>query len=190
MCPVAFVRFKMYYLKELNITDLDGFLNQDRCAKAWAIHTNQTHYPLPLSIRLLLLIALFFACCGCQKRNYAEELDSIQARLTLIEQRLTQLEKMEQKISTFEFRLKELQKSVSRLDNLIAEIPRAPQAIKTQPNEQSEGRYHTVNPGDSLSHIARENGLSVEELRRFNNLTEDQVIYPGQKLLLEPGSTQ
>lgn len=156
----------------------------------WAIHTNQTHYPLPLSIRLLLLIALFFACCGCQKRNYPEELDVIQARLTLIEQRLTQLEKMEQKISTFEFRLKELQESVRRLNNLTAEIPEASPAIKIKPNEHSEGRYHIVRPGDSLSHIARENGLSVEELRRFNNLIEDQVIYPGQKLLLEPESTQ
>jgi LysM repeat protein len=48
------------------------------------------------------------------------------------------------------------------------------------------GRYHTVEKGDTLSGISAKYGVSVSELRRLNNVREDQYIYPGQKILLAP----
>ena len=43
--------------------------------------------------------------------------------------------------------------------------------------------YHTVQKGDSLWSIAgRYKGVTVEEIRRLNNLSTKTVIYPGQKL--------
>jgi len=180
----------MYYLKEFNIIDLYGFLIQDRFSMVRTIHTRLIRYRLSLGIRVLVLIALFLSCYGCQKRDYAKSVDSIEARLTMIEQRITQLEKMEQRISAYEFQLKELRESLARLDNLVTEIPEAPQTNKGQPATQGKAGYYLVHRGDSLYGIAQEYGLTVEELRRINNLTKGHVIYPGQKLLVNSKRTQ
>ncbi len=43
--------------------------------------------------------------------------------------------------------------------------------------------YHTVQKGDSLWSIASKyTGVSVDEIRKLNNLSTKQTIYPGQKL--------
>jgi len=154
------------------------------------IHTRLMRYRLPLGIRVLVLIALFLSCYGCQKRDYAEAVDSIEVRLTMIEQRVTQLEKMEQRISAYEFQLKELRESLMRLDILVTEILETPQAIKGQPVTQGRAGYYLVHRGDSLYGIAQKYGLTVEELRRLNNLNKGQVIYPGQKLLVNSKRAQ
>jgi len=177
-------------LKAFNIIDLCGHLIQDRSSTVWVPHTNEARYWLPLCIKVLVLIALFLSCYGCQKRDYAEAVDSIEARLTMIEQRVTQLEKMEQRISAYEFQLKELRESLRRLDNLVTKIPEAPQTNKGQPATQGKAGYYLVHRGDSLYGIAQEYGLTVGELRRLNNLTKGHVIYPGQKLLVNSKRAQ
>lgn len=45
-------------------------------------------------------------------------------------------------------------------------------------------RQHVVKKGDTLSSIAREYGVSVEDIREWNKLAKDAAIQPGQKLLL------
>jgi LysM repeat protein len=180
----------MYYLRAFNIIDLWGYLVQDRSSMVRTIHIRLMRYRLPLGIRVLVLIALFLSCYGCQKRDYAEVVDSIEARMTMIEQRVAQLEKMEQRISAYEFQIKELRESIARLDNRVAEILKAPQTIKAQPATQVKAGYRAVHRGDSLYGIAQEYGLTVEELRRLNNLTKGQVIYPGQKLLVNSKPAQ
>jgi hypothetical protein len=54
----------------------------------------------------------------------------------------------------------------------------------------SKRRYHMVRSGDSPYGIAQKYGISVAELRRLNNLSKKQLIYPGQKLLIAKGSGQ
>ena len=174
----------MYYLKAFNVIDLCGYFVQGLSSMVRTIHIRLMRYRLPLGIRVLVLIALFLSCYGCQQRDYPEELDAIAARLTMIEQRITQLEKMEQRISAYEFQLKEVRESIARLDNRVTEILEVPQSIKSQPAPQGRAGYYRVHRGDSLYGIAQEYGLTVEELRRLNNLTKEQVIYPDQKLLV------
>jgi LysM repeat protein len=53
----------------------------------------------------------------------------------------------------------------------------APAAVKT---------YHEVGLGETLYRIAKKYDLTVEELRRLNDLQEGAVIYAGQKLLVSP----
>ena len=43
-------------------------------------------------------------------------------------------------------------------------------------------RYYTVKSGDTLSHIAARTGTSVAQLRKLNNLGQNSVIRPGQKI--------
>lgn len=45
-------------------------------------------------------------------------------------------------------------------------------------------RYYTVQKGDSLSKIARENGINYQLLLLINGLDENDYIYPNQTLLL------
>jgi LysM repeat protein len=135
------------------------------------------------------LIAIFVACLSCQKTDYTEELKTIAARLNTIEQRISQLEKMEQRITAYEFQLKELQEAIKPLYSLAAEAPEK-QAKKTQAEEKRSVRHYLVRSGDSLYGIAKEYGLTVAELRQLNNLTKDQVIYPGQELLIDSKRTQ
>ena len=153
-------------------------------------HTNDAFYRSPLRARVLLLLVLFLSCNGCQKRDYATELEAISARLAMIEQRITQFEKMEQRISAYEFQLNELQDSFKRLDRIITEILETSQTNRGQPVTQRKAGYYRVERGDSLYGIAQKYGLTLEELRRLNNLNKGDVIYPGQRLLVNSKRVQ
>ena len=45
-------------------------------------------------------------------------------------------------------------------------------------------QHHVVAAGETLYQISRRYGLTVEALRRMNNLDETATIHPGQKLIL------
>lgn len=50
----------------------------------------------------------------------------------------------------------------------------------------SDKKFYTVQKNDTLYSIARANGLKVETLLEINGLEKGAVIYPGDKLLVEP----
>ncbi len=45
-------------------------------------------------------------------------------------------------------------------------------------------QYHTVSKGETLTKISRRHGITVEELRKLNNLSGNQGVRTGQKLLI------
>ena len=47
-------------------------------------------------------------------------------------------------------------------------------------------KIHKVQPGDSLSKIGQQYGLSVKQLHDYNSLEPNAIINPGQKLNLVP----
>ncbi len=55
------------------------------------------------------------------------------------------------------------------------------------PNAESESDYYIVVKGDTLYKIANQFGLSVDELKKLNNLNSDTLSI-GQKLLLKPSA--
>lgn len=62
----------------------------------------------------------------------------------------------------------------------------SPAAAVTQPPQATT---YTVKPGDSLSAIAFQFGVSLEELMAANNITDPDVLFAGQKLVIPvPGS--
>ena len=67
----------------------------------------------------------------------------------------------------------------------------APQAQLTPfptPTAGPDGRIlYTVQSGDSLWRIAAVAGIPLDELRALNNLGPDDIIAPGQKILLGLG---
>ena len=67
------------------------------------------------------------------------------------------------------------------------ESPAAPveQAANPAPPPQSATRqFHTVKSGENLYRIGLRYGLTVEVLRRMNQMDEGDPIYPGQKLVV------
>jgi uncharacterized protein (TIGR00159 family) len=61
-----------------------------------------------------------------------------------------------------------------------------PLQITSDTRETTETRYHLVRSGETLWGISRRYGVTVEELRRLNQLEPGAVIYPGQKISLGP----
>lgn len=52
------------------------------------------------------------------------------------------------------------------------------------PSGQTDGAFHIFQNGQNLIEIAISNGVSLEELLKLNNLTEQSMLFPGQKLKL------
>jgi LysM repeat protein len=77
-----------------------------------------------------------------------------------------------------------------RLDNLSKTVsvktPASPskQAKETK-TQEAKTQYHLVSKGETLYSISRTYGLTLNELRRLNNLDEKAAIYPGQKLKIK-----
>ncbi len=66
--------------------------------------------------------------------------------------------------------------------------PRAQLTPFPTPTAGPDGRIlYTVQSGDSLWRIAAVAGIPLEELRAMNNLGPDDIISPGQKILLGLG---
>src|SRR5690606_27985815 len=55
-------------------------------------------------------------------------------------------------------------------------------STKTTAKTSSTTATYTVKKGDTLSHIAKRFGTTVNELVRLNNIKNPNLIYPGQKL--------
>lgn len=158
---------------------------------------------------LIVLIALF---SGGDNKLSTGDLTSIQVRLDQLDKRLTHLEGMEARIASLERQEKGLPQSMAdrsgksltqRLDKLTQKIDQlekrmasapgkieAPYPIQRRPFPPDKGRYHEVRSGETLYRISRQYGISVDELCRLNNLTPEQAIHPGQKLLVAPESNQ
>lgn len=66
-----------------------------------------------------------------------------------------------------------------------------PIANNTNPNEDinTESVFYTVEPGDTLSSIAIRYGTTVQELVTINNISNPNLIFPGQSLRVLTNST-
>jgi membrane-bound lytic murein transglycosylase D len=71
----------------------------------------------------------------------------------------------------------------ARLRRTLAQARFAPAASR------QDARVHVVQPGDSLSTIARRYRVSVDHLARHNGLQKTGTIHPGRKLELPPTSS-
>lgn len=155
------------------------------------------------ALRILIGIILVFVFAGgilyfLGKRPAGDEASPLQSKVTVLEQKIAGLEKQ----------LAELRGNIStpapdpalvqRLDALAQKVealgkekqPTAESKGKPspppKPTVSTEKRYHTVKKGETLYGIGRKYGISEEELRKLNNLSADQSIRAGQKLLVSP----
>jgi len=156
---------------------------------------------------ILIIIAVFTVFFWNRNKVYKEELKSITLKLEQVEKRLTLLDGITKKADSLENQIKGLKKSIAnlqrssrslkgqqgklakRIDRLQKmKTPVAPKTalsrtVKKRQDSQVKKRYHLVRRGETLSLIAKKYGISLNELRRLNNITKSR-IYPGQKILV------
>jgi LysM repeat protein len=159
-------------------------------------------------VGLVVVIILLLAIFSGGDKTVTKEMNALKARLDVLEKRLARVEGSEQKLAAVETQAKGLQSSLSRLEGStkslreqidklnqkVDELPKkvAPAPAKTEvpstpqkkATAQADKRFHDVRPGDTLFSIAKKYGLTVDELRRLNNLDKNEAIQPGQKVLV------
>jgi LysM repeat protein len=98
--------------------------------------------------------------------------------LKAMEVKLANLEKKWAKVEGLEHKIAGLQKQIRKLQRSVSQLPRAVSS------KGQEARYHEVRPGETLSGIANVYDLALEDLCRFNHITPETLIRPGQRLLV------
>lgn len=163
----------------------------------------RTYTIILLGAGILLLFALSTFFYGAGKNSYKEELAAIKARLDQVERRSMPQQSIEERISHLEKReesilapqlqmnnalkeqLNDLTKEIDQLKKHTAAIaPNYTASTTSQTPPDTKNRYHVVRSGETLYQIGERYGLSLEKICILNRLSPNQLIRPGQKLLV------
>jgi LysM repeat protein len=120
-----------------------------------------------------------------------EKLNQMGVRLDSLESALTQ------KLDSMNREMEGVRKTGGQAKIAVTETPKTeppsvkktdtPEPSRTPSTETKSGiRYHVIQPKETLFSIAKMYGLSVDELRRLNKLSQQDLIKWGQKLRVSP----
>jgi anti-anti-sigma factor len=161
-----------------------------------------------LAVLVLALVVLYFIVQG-EKKGPEVDLQPLLKKMGLLEERMAKLEskgreapqiqeKLDSLTRNLNERLSHLEKDINQIKEEAASGKKkaevTPPAAPTPapppraPAKPGATRFHTVAPGENLYRIALRYNLSVEELRRLNNLRPDQSLQVGQKLTVAAGN--
>lgn len=150
-------------------------------------------------LRVLVVVILVLIFAGgilyfLGRQPTGSEGGPLQSKVIALEQRIAGLEKqiteLHGKISssgpdpTLLQRVDALWQKVEALEKQPTAEPKAKSPAPPKPTASTEKKYHTVKKGETLYRISRKYGISVEELRKLNNLSKDLSLRAGQKLLV------
>ena len=159
-----------------------------------------------LAVLVLVLIVLYFMLQG-EKKGPEVDLQPLLKRIGLLEERMARLEgkgkeapqvqeKLDSLTRNLNERLSTLEKEINQVKEEAASGKKkaelsqpasaAPAPSPRSPEKSVGTRFHTVARGENLFRIALRYNLTVDELRRLNNLKPDQSLQVGQKLIVAP----
>ncbi len=158
-------------------------------------------------IALVAVFTLLFFLAQGEKKTPEPDLQPLLKKIGLLEERMARLEskakeapQVQEKVDSLARNLNErlghLEKDINQIKEEAASTkkkvevsqPAAPTPAPPPRSPAKPGgtRVHTVAPGENLYRIALRYNLSVEELRRLNNMKPDQSLKVGQKLTVAP----
>ena len=170
-----------------NGSEKDKLQNYENIRYETAIEELRTKHSrfVKMAAAVFLILAVSLAVFVFKSRNLAE-----QNQVVLIEKKLDRLEAEFTSLKIY---------IASKLDQAIKEMERDRNTTTTQNSssvkppspaqeEQKDvkSKVHKVLAGESLARISRYHGLTVKQLRDYNNLDSDSIIHPGQELKLTP----
>jgi LysM repeat protein len=159
---------------------------------------------------VIIVILLVMVLAGPSDVVDRQQLQAMEDRIQQLEKRITTTGVMDEALGRIDNNEKELSLIMERvdrfegtvttqIDQIIKELGKLHQkagsapaakvktpqpAVKSTPEKQI--KVHEVRPGETLYSISRRYGLTVDQLRTYNNLSKDTAIRPGQKLKLSP----
>ena len=122
-----------------------------------------------------------------------QQLEKKLASIGVMDQALDRLDKQEQKLNLISERFDRFNSTVTtQIDQIIKELgvlhqnsSQTPQPVKTDQNE-TKPKFHLVRSEETLWGISRQYGLTLDQLRNYNNIGAKATIQPGQRLKLTP----
>jgi anti-anti-sigma factor len=181
---------------------------QSRRGSARKQHSKKSLLVAGAIVLVLLLVVLYFFGQG-EKKGPEVDLQPLLKRIGLLEERMAKLENKGKEVPQVQEKLDSLTKNLNeRLSHLEKDINQikeeaasgkkkadltqsaapTPAPQPRSPAKPGGSRVHTVAPGENLFRIALRYNLTVDELRRLNNLKPDQSLRVGQKLNVGPGN--
>ena len=158
---------------------------------------------------IILIVLYIFLPVGDKSQGNAQ-LKGLEARLDQVEKRMLKLESVGERVLNLEKIIKDngpLEKRLDRLEGAIAkrmdqvvkELLQLRKQLKAKPITKStppvatqqkrtttdHANQHIVKKGETLYSISRSYGLTVEQLRKINNLDKNSIIFVGQKLTVK-----
>ena len=157
---------------------------------------------------LLILLLLLFARNMLAK--FENRINALENRVKTVEEKGQKLDAMSygmakigeqaQAVAQLKTRLDRSEKALtSRMDLISKDFDKLKQQMldagirKTKsskpaiaPKSMAKNRYHIVKNGETLYTIGHRYGVTVNELKKINKLSDKSVIHPGQKLLINP----
>ena len=150
---------------------------------------------------VVLLVILF---SGSEDAVDSRQLQSLEVKIQQLEKKLASMGAMnqdferlldlEQKLSLISEQYERFNGSVTtQIDQIIKELgllhqkktSQALQPVKTA-QKQTISKFHQVRAKETLWSISRQYGLTLDQLRSYNNIGPKATILPGQKLKLTP----
>lgn len=128
---------------------------------------------------IFILGGIFY---GYIKQDSRESLNSIKDKL----------EQLEKKIDPLKDQLSRVEDAIKTVDKMAprgifsATETKTLHRSRAKETQQNLALYHKVERGETIYRISKRYGISAEEIRRLNNLKQDQKIKTGQKLLVKP----
>jgi len=161
------------------------------------------------AIVLVVVLAVLFFMAQGEKKSPEVDLQPLLKKIGLLEERMAKVEskgkeapqvqeKLDSLTRNLNERLSHLEKDINQIKEEAASTKKKPEVSQPapptpapppkSPAKPGATRVHTVAPGENLYRIALRYNLSVEELRRLNNMRPDQSLQVGQKLTVGPGN--
>jgi len=161
------------------------------------------------AIVLVVVLAVLFFMAQGEKKSPEVDLQPLLKKIGLLEERMAKVEskgkeapqvqeKLDSLTRNLNERLSHLEKDINQIKEEAASTKKKPEVSQPaastpapppkSPAKPGTTRVHTVAPGENLYRIALRYNLSVEELRRLNNMRPDQSLQVGQKLTVGPGN--
>ncbi len=135
-----------------------------------------------IGVFLLVVLALGLYLIYLGQDSTSNKLALMEQRMVAMEQRLALFEKQQAKLH--EGPAKTLPEKAEILEKVLPEKEKTPILLPIPPSPEKK-RYHEVQKGETLFRISRKYGISMDDLRRTNNLPPEAILVRGQKLLID-----